>query len=139
MVHRTVFPTDQGRGAEPSDFRELGLRQPVALSDPSDPRRREDAEVHADRFELDPLGFPIEELEATLPTSTHREVHGQVHFRFAHPIAERMKMFGRVDRLCPHCAQDCVCWSTAVRPPVEPVSITIIPLIAVPTHESCVR
>ena len=139
MIHRAVFPTDQGRGAEPGDFRELGLRHPVALPDPSNPQRREDAEMVADRLQLDLLGLPIKEFQATFPTSTHREIHGK-------STADSPAHSGRCDdaRSCPpslpHTAgQDRVGWSTAVETPVGPVSITIIALTSVPTRESCAR
>ena len=78
VIHGPVLPTDQGRSAQTGNFRELCLRHPVALSDAANPERRQDTEMLADRFELDSLGFAVEEFEATHSTSPYGKVDGQV-------------------------------------------------------------
>ena len=99
MVHRSVFPANQGRGAQSGDVRELGLSHSVARPDPPQALRRKDAEVLADRLQLDRLGLPIEKLEAARRTSTNGKVHGQVGRCFAGAVTKRVTVLDGFDRL----------------------------------------
>ncbi len=100
VVHRSVLPANQGRGAQSCDVRKLGLSHSVARSDPPQARRRKDAEVLADRLQLDRFGLPVEKLEAARRTSTNGKVHGQVGRCFTGAVTKRVTVLDGFDRLC---------------------------------------
>ena len=100
MVHRSVLPANQGRGAQPRDVCKLGLSHSVARPDPPQAGRRKHAEVLADSLQLDLFGLPIEKLEAARRTSTDGKVHGQVSRCFAGAVTKRVTVLDGFDRLC---------------------------------------